>query len=94
MYQFSENIQRGIIYLLKSDKDFYLQIINLVKSEYFEFPSHAKIFDIVKEHFDKYKSLPNDDFIEQTLRDGKGNKASISEYIDEIEYINKLKHLL
>ena len=27
-YEFSENIQRGILYFLKSNKDFYLQIIN------------------------------------------------------------------
>ena len=68
MYEFNENIQRGILYLLKSNRDFYLQIINLVKPEYFEFPIHGKIYNAVRDYYDKYKKLPNDDFIEQELR--------------------------
>ena len=90
MYQFSENIQRGILYLLKSDKDFYLQIVNLVKPEYFEFPSHSTIFNVVHHHYEKYKVLPNDDFIEQSIRDSKSKKASVSDFIDELEYINRM----
>ena len=69
MYAFNENIQRGILYLLKSDKDFYLQIVNLVKPEYFEFPSHGRIFSVVRDYYEKYKKLPTDDFIEHTEND-------------------------
>ena len=90
MYEFNENIQRGIIYLLKSDKDFYLQIINLVEPHYFEFPSHSKIFSVVRDHYEKYKKLPTDDFIEQEIRKTKSQKESIHDYTDEIEYINRL----
>ena len=68
MYEFSENIQRGMLYLLKSDKDFYLQIVNLVKPEYFEFPIHGRLFSVVHAHYEKYGSLPTDDFIEQEIR--------------------------
>ena len=90
MYAFNENIQRGILYLLKSDKDFYLQIVNLVKPEFFEFPSHSKIFSAVRDHYEKYKKLPNDDFIEQQLQSCKSDRESIHDYTDELEYINKL----
>jgi replicative DNA helicase len=90
MYAFNENIQRGILYLLKSDKDFYLQIVNLVKPEYFEFPSHSKIFSAVRDHYEKYKKLPNDDFIEQQLHSSKNERESIHDYTDELEYINRL----
>ena len=90
MYEFNENIQRGILYLLKSDKDFYLQIVNLVKPDYFEFPSHGKIFSVVRDYYEKYKKLPTDDFIEQELRDTKSQKESIHDYTDEIQYINRL----
>tara|TARA_R110000782_G_scaffold102791_5_gene190185 strand:+ start:19802 stop:21163 length:1362 start_codon:yes stop_codon:yes gene_type:complete len=90
MYQFSENIQRGIIYLLKSDQDFYLQIINLVKAEYFEFPTHSTIFDVVQEYYEKYKTLPNDDFIEQQVKGVKSEQVALSEYSDELEYINRM----
>jgi replicative DNA helicase len=90
MYQFSENIQRGIIYLLKSDKDFYLQIINLVKADYFEFPTHSTIFTVVQDYYEKYKTLPNDDFIEQQVKGKKDSQVALSEYSDELVYINKM----
>ena len=90
MYEFSENIQRGILYLLKSDKDFYLQIVNLVQPNYFEFPVHGRIYSVVRDHYEKYKSLPNDDFIEQEIRDTKSEKESLHDYTDELQYINRL----
>ena len=90
MYEFSDNIQRGILYLLKSDKDFYLQIVNLVESQYFEFPVHGRIFSVVRDHYEKYKSLPTDDFIEQEIRDTKSQKESLHDYTDELVYINRL----
>jgi replicative DNA helicase len=89
-YDFSENIQRGILYLLKSNKDFYLQIVNLVKSDYFEFPSHSKIFDTIKEHYDKYSKLPTDDFILQDVKDKLGAKENVSDYEDELSYISNV----
>jgi replicative DNA helicase len=90
MYEFSENIQRGILYLLKSDKDFYLQIVNLVQPTYFEFPVHGKIFSVVRDYYEKYKTLPTDDFIEQEIRDTKSEKESLHDYTDEIQYVNRL----
>lgn len=90
MYQFSENIQRGILYLLKSDLDFFLQIINLVKSDYFEYPSHSKIFDTVKDHYLKYHLLPNDDFLHEDIKKSLSSNEKLSDYKDELEYINNL----
>ncbi len=89
-YDFSENIQRGILYLLKSDKDFYLQIVNLIKPEYFEFPSHSNIFQVVREHYEKYGKLPNDEFIVQDVKSVMSPKESVSDYDDELTYINNL----
>ena len=66
-YEFSDNIQRGILYLLKSNKDFYQQIIGLVNPDYFEYPSHSKIFNTVREYYEKYHKLPTDDFILQSI---------------------------
>ena len=90
MYQFSENIQRGILYLLKNDIDFFLQIINLVKPDYFEYPSHAKMFDTIKSHYSKYHSLPNDDFILEELKKCLGPSEKVSDYQDELLYVNNL----
>ena len=89
-YDFSENIQRGILYLLKTNKDFYLQIVNLVKPEYFEFPSHSKIFEAVKGHYDKYNKLPIDDFIVQDVKSKLGARENASDYEDELLYVNSV----
>jgi len=89
-YDFSENIQRGILYLLKSNKDFYLQIVNLVQPDYFEFPSHSKIFEKVREHYDKYGKLPTDDFIVQDVKPTLSPRENVSDYEDELSYINNV----
>jgi len=89
-YEFSENIQRGILYLLKSDLDFFLQIVNLVKPDYFEFPSHSKLFLAVKDHYDKYNKLPNDEFIIEDVKQKLGPKENVSDYADELYYINNI----
>jgi len=89
-YDFSENIQRGILYLLKSNKDFYLQIVNLIQSEYLEFPSHSKIFETVKDHYEKYGKLPTDDFILEDIKPRLKARENISDYEDELTYINNL----
>ena len=89
-YDFSDNIQRGILYLLKSDKDFYLQIVNLVKPEHFEFPSHSKIFTTVHAYYEKYGKLPTDDFILQDVKEDLGARENVSDYEDELTYINSL----
>ena len=89
-YDFSENIQRGILYFLKSNKDFYLQIVNLVKPDYFEFPSHQKLFLTVKEHYEKYHRLPTDDFIIQDVKKKMSAKENVSDYQDELQYVNNL----
>ena len=89
-YSFSDNIQRTILYLLKSDKDFYLQIVNLVKPEHFEFPVHGKLFSWTREYYDKYLKLPTDDVIIEMARENKPVAEDLSDYQDEITYINGL----
>ena len=89
-YKFAEAIQRSIIYLTKSVKDFYLQIINLVKPEYFEYGTHKKIYESIIKHYEKYKVLPNDQIILENVKELAIDKDSISEYNDELEIINNL----
>ena len=89
-YEFNDNIQRGILYLLKTKRDFYLQIINLVKPEYFEFPSHSKIFEAVNEYYSKYQKLPSDSFILEDVKNKLAPKEELFDYEDELNYINSL----
>jgi len=89
-YDFSDNIQRGILYLLKSDKDFYLQIVNLVKPEYFDYPTHSKIFESVRAHYEKYGKLPIDDYIIEDVKTKLNSRETVSDYQDELQYVNNV----
>jgi len=89
-YSFSESIQRGILYLLKSNKDFYAQIVNLIQPEYFEYPAHANIYIAVKKHYNKYHKLPTDAFIIQDVKNLKQQKELLSDYEDELVRVNNL----
>lgn len=89
-YQYNENIQRAILYFMKSSKDFYLQIVNLVKPEFFEFPCHGKMFTIVINYYDKYHELPSDLFLLEEVKKSLTARENISDYEDELSYINSL----
>jgi len=89
-YDFSDNIQRGMLFLLKSNKDFFSQIVNLVKPEYFEYDIHGNLFRTILKYYYEYKQLPTDDFIVQEVKAIKTTKEDLSDYVDELEYINGL----
>ena len=89
-YNFSDNIQRAILYLLKADKDFHLQISNLVKPDHFEFTVHSNLFLAVRDYFEQYHKLPSDDILMELVKKEKGSKEDLSDYEDEIHYINNL----
>ena len=89
-YSFSDNIQRGIVYLAKHDKDFYSQIVGLIKPEYFEYPSYAFIFDRLKQHYDKYKIVPSDDILLEDIKKNLPKGHSFSDYEDDIAQINNI----
>lgn len=87
-YTFSENIQRGLLFLLKQDKNFFSQITPLVKPEYFEYTTHSNIYRAVVGYFEKYRDIPVDDFILEECKALKESKELMSSYEDELEYIN------
>ena len=89
-YDFSENIQRGILFLSKYNQDFYLQIASLVKDEYFEFPLHEKLFAAIRTHYEKYNSIPTNDFIVEEVKAIKKTKDQLSDYVDELHLINSM----
>lgn len=92
-YPFSENIQRGIIYLLKTDTNFYSEIVSLVKSDYFEYPIHGKMFSTIQSYYEKYKILPSDENLIESIRVKIPNKSEIEDYEDELEYINSIEDI-
>ena len=89
-YTFSDNIQRAILYLLKEDKDFHLQISSLIKPEHFEFTVHSSVFTSVRDYFESYHKLPTDDILMELVKKNKTSREDLSDYEDEIHYINNL----
>jgi replicative DNA helicase len=89
-YKFQESIQRGILYLAKSDEQFLLQTLPMVKENYFEFPSHQRLYSKLVEFFLHYKKLPTDDqLLEEIKKDLKQNEL-FSDYRDELTAVNDL----
>lgn len=89
-YKFQESIQRGILYLAKSDEQFLLQTLPMVKENYFEFPSHQKLYSKLVEFFLHYKKLPTDDqLLEEIKKELKQNEL-FSDYRDELTAVNDL----
>ena len=89
-YQFQDSIQRGIIYLSKTDESFLLQVMPMVKDEYFEFPSHQKMFAVIVQFFLTYKKLPTDDQLLEETKKVMASNELFGDYRDELEAINCL----
>lgn len=92
-YQLSDNIQRGTLYLLKHDMDFFSQIVALIKPEYFDFPSYQRIFSSIRDYYQQYKMLPSDaalvDFIKFTTPEGVKDSNDYEEDLMSINGIDK-----
>ena len=89
-YELSDNIQRGILFLSKSDKSFLVQAMPMISPEYFEFPSHQKIYVIITEYYKKYGKLPHDEFILEEVKRVKTPNELFSDFKEELERINEL----
>jgi len=89
-YNFQDSIQRGILYLTKSDEGFLIQTMPMIKADYFEFPSHQKFFSTIKDFFLKYKKLPTNDQLLETVRGIMASNELFGDYKDELSEIDKL----
>lgn len=89
-YEFQESTQKGILCLAKTDENFLIQVVPMVKAEYFEFPCHGKIWTAILSYYLKYKVLPNDDQILDTVKPHLEDGEFLSEYRDELSSINQL----
>lgn len=89
-YSLSDKIQKGILFLVKFDQDFFSQIVSLIKPEFFDFPSYAVIFEKVKDYYNSYKKLPPDDILLEYIKQDLPSKQAISDYQDDIYDINNI----
>ena len=91
-YNFSDNIQRGILFLYKSNLNFFYQTLSLIKDSYFACGAHQAIFKGINSYYQKYKSLPNDDFIKEEVKLLKLKNIDLNDVIDELIEINALSN--
>jgi len=89
-YELSDNIQRGIVFLAKSDKNFLVQVMPMISPDYFEFPSHQKMYVIIVDYYKKYGKLPHDEFILEEVKRVKSPNELFSDFKEELEHINEL----
>lgn len=89
-YSFSENIQRGLLYLAKSDRAFLIQCVPLIKGSYFEFPQHQRIWSVLSDYYARYGTLPTDEAILEQIREEKTQNELMSDYREEMANINSL----
>lgn len=89
-YDFSDNIQRGILFLAKYSKDFYLQISSLVKPEYFEYPIHSNFYKAMSRYYEDYHDIPKDLHLLECIKEYKGSNEDLSDYDDEMHRINTM----
>jgi len=87
-YEFQESIQRGIVYLAKSDDNFLVQAMPMVKESYFEFPQHQKFWRVINKHYTTYKKLPSDEQILEQIREIKTDNELMSDFKEELSEIN------
>ena len=89
-YDFSDDVQRGILFLAKYSRDFYLQISSLVRPEYFEYPIHSNIYQAISKYYEDYKDIPKDLHLLECVKDFKGSKEDLSDYDDELYKVNSM----
>tara|TARA_R110000824_G_scaffold61487_3_gene163524 strand:- start:1578 stop:2858 length:1281 start_codon:yes stop_codon:yes gene_type:complete len=89
-YAFQESIQRGIVYLAKSDNNFLVQAMPMVKDSYFEFPQHQKFWAVIRDYYGTYKKLPSDEQILEQIRELKTDNELLSDFKEELREINSV----
>jgi replicative DNA helicase len=92
-YQLSDNVQRGTLYLLKHNLEFFSQIVSIIKPEFFDFPAYQRIFEAVRDFYEKYKNLPSDaalvDFIKFTTPEDVKDDNNYTEDLLAINTIDR-----
>lgn len=62
----------------------------MVMAEYFEFPSHQKMYTAIKDFYFLYKKLPTDDQLLEEVKKILASHELFGDYKDELKYVNGL----
>lgn len=83
-YSFNDKIQQGLIYLLRTDADFFTQANPLLKPEYFDWDVHQHFVSEMQKHFEVYKTIPSTSELLERVKSHVTKTLPLSEFEDEI----------
>ena len=89
-YDFLENVQRGILYLSKTDREFFVQTAHMIRPEFFDTDIQSATYEVINEYFEKYRKLPSDALIIEGLKAKELDEVE-SEFKSEIHQINSIQ---
>jgi len=86
-YEWDAELQKQILALLVSDRQFLLQSIDLIEPVYFANKAHQKAAKILFDHYRKYRSLPHKAHLLQELKDQLQGDKALLHHLAEIESV-------
>lgn len=87
-----DNIQRSILHLIKNKESFLLEVLPILKEEYFEFIPHKFLYRTLINYYEKYKKIPTNDVITQEIKIHVQERDQ-EDHLDELELINGYSEL-
>lgn len=90
MFDFIDNVERGILHLATTDRGFLVEAMNMIQPEYFDCIPHQIIYSLTHNYFEKYKELPPKDVLLQEIKNNLQKNESLSDYEDELEEIHSI----
>lgn len=94
-YEFSDTIQRKIIYLYWKDYQFHNVYQNVIQPRYFDNSIHMDLISLIDDYYKKYDNTPTLSTMLQQVSDlcnrsrSKANK--LDDYKEEVRHISKLR---
>ena len=86
-YEHSYEINKQIVAIILTDRNFLVQSLSLLKPAYFKDQSHELICKIVFDFFEQYKQLPNKAYVQHELKVKCKNKEQMLLHLGELEAV-------
>jgi small nuclear ribonucleoprotein (snRNP)-like protein len=88
----SENLNQNYLEKLilsqyKRDKYFNILLNDSIETRYFDNSEAREIFSIIKNHYEKYAEIPND----EVIINSSSNTHEIKEYLKDVNNVEEIK---
>lgn len=90
-YEFSDNIQRGILYLSKTDREYFVQTSHMIEPVYFSTDVQTAIYQAISDYFETYRKLPSDGLILEGVKKLKVSDTVEQDFKTELALVNGIQ---